>query len=152
MVRGFTPEQVEVITSGGETGAPEGPRLRLDVVGISRTPIDLTLQGEVGGILLLPRALVRAYGADIGNYYGPQAPRCWCDSTTARPGSAIPATTPEGPPAIRRRPPGPELRRRAGVIDAPAVAVLIFGIVAGVAGLVAIALITTREVRLVAAI
>ena len=71
VVRGFTPEQVEVITSGGEAGAPEGPRLRLNVVGISRAPIDLTLQGEVGGVLLLPRAFVRAYGAQIGNYYGP---------------------------------------------------------------------------------
>ena len=84
------------------------PRVRLHVVGIDREPIDLTLQGEVGGVLLLPRAFVRAYGAQIGNYYGPHGATLLVRLDDGAAG--IPQflqTTPEGRPANRRRPPRP---------------------------------------------
>ena len=53
---------------GGAAPVPAGPRITLRVVGISRTPTDLSLQGSVGGVLLLPRAFVVAHGEQIGDF------------------------------------------------------------------------------------
>jgi hypothetical protein len=66
----YTPEQIEALI--GEVGSaipePAGPRIRMNVVGISRSPVDLSQQGEAGGILLLPRAFSEKYGDRIGSY------------------------------------------------------------------------------------
>ena len=73
-VRGFTQEQVDALVNqpdGGAAPVPAGPRITLRVVGISRTPTDLSLQGSVGGVLLLPRAFVVAHGEQIGDFSGP---------------------------------------------------------------------------------
>ncbi|MGH9014743.1 MAG: FtsX-like permease family protein [Acidimicrobiia bacterium] len=66
----FTPEQIQALV--GEVGTPipqpEGPRIRMDVVGISRSPVDLSQQGDAGGILLLSHAFTEKYGDRIGSY------------------------------------------------------------------------------------
>ena len=69
-LRSYTREQIDALTA--EVGAPipdpEGPAVRMRVVGISRLPIDLSQQGESGGILITSRAFVEKYGAQIGDY------------------------------------------------------------------------------------
>ena len=66
----YTPEQIQELI--GEVGTPipepDGPRIRMNVVGISRSPVDLSQQGDVGGILLLSRAFSEKYGDRIGSY------------------------------------------------------------------------------------
>jgi hypothetical protein len=66
----FTPDQIQALL--GEVGTPipepEGPRIRMKVVGISRSPVDLSQQGEAGGILLLSHAFAEKYGDRVGSY------------------------------------------------------------------------------------
>lgn len=69
----FSPAQVEALKAGGdavEVPRPAGPTLRLRVVGITRTPGDLGLEGSQGGVLVLPRAVADRYGDAIGSYSG----------------------------------------------------------------------------------
>ena len=66
----FTPEQIEALIAevGTPIPQPEGPRIRMKVVGISRSPVDLSQQGEAGGILLLSHAFTEKYGDRVGSY------------------------------------------------------------------------------------
>ena len=66
----FTPEQIQALIGAVGTPIPEpnGPRISMKVVGISRSPVDLSQQGDAGGILLLSHAFAEKYGSRIGNY------------------------------------------------------------------------------------
>ncbi len=65
----FSPEQVQqLISQGGEPSAPEGPQVPLRVVGITRVPADLAIEGAGGGVMLATRAFVRHYGDQIGSF------------------------------------------------------------------------------------
>ena len=156
-VAGLTQEQVDELRTGGiDFGAalsPAGPVVRLRIVGISRVPSDLSLQGLGGGTFLLPRAFVERYGARIGNWYGAR-------------GGILAVRLTDGADGI----PGfvPRLRRVlddhsfeldptalsiGGVqesIDLLALGVLLFGAIAGVAGMIAVGLTASRQVGLIA--
>ena len=70
-LQSFTQAQIDAVTAGGDPQpVPAGPDLHLRIVGISRTPVDLSLQGSDGGILLFSRAMVAKYGPEIGNFSG----------------------------------------------------------------------------------
>src|SRR5215471_19000080 len=69
----YTPDQTAKLARDEQVGKPAGPRITLRVVGISRSPSDLSLQGSVGGVLLLSRDFVSKYGRAIGNYSGPHS-------------------------------------------------------------------------------
>lgn len=68
----FTPAQIDAQRTGTATDIPEpgGPAVRLRVVGISRLPSDLGLDGTHGGILLLTPGFGRRYASQIGSYGG----------------------------------------------------------------------------------
>ena len=68
----FTPAQIDAQRDGTADGIPEpgGPALRLRVVGISRSPSDLGLDGSNGGILLLTPGVGRRYAGQIGSFGG----------------------------------------------------------------------------------
>ena len=66
----YTPAQVASLAHEN-VGKPLGPRIALRVVGISRSPSDLSLQGSAGGLLLLSKDFVDKYGHAIGNFSGP---------------------------------------------------------------------------------
>ena len=153
-IRSYTPDQTLVITSGTEVTDPQGPRVRLRVVGISRSPSDLSLQGQVGGELFLSRAFVRKYGSSIGNYYGPHG--AVLGVRLERGAAGVPHFLQQLREVVRDH--SFDLDPRAlsvgGVqesIDVLAVAILIFGIVAGVAGIVSIALVCARQLALLSA-
>lgn len=69
-LRSYTPEQIAALSGpvGSPIPEPAGPTIRMRVVGISRLPIDLSQQGQAGGILLTSRAFVEKYGDRIGKY------------------------------------------------------------------------------------
>jgi ABC-type lipoprotein release transport system permease subunit len=149
----YTPEEMDAIRRGQAVDTPGGPRLALRVVGVSRTPIDLSLQGAAGGVLVLSHAIVERYGADIANYSGPH-------------GAVLMVRLVRGSAGVDtflaqlRRVLGrgsfdvdPTALNNGGVqesIDVIAVAVLIFGLIAATAGVVATTLIAGRQVALTA--
>ena len=65
----FTPEQMATILT--EVNEPEpdpaGPVLRLRVVGLYRSPFDLSVVGDSRAILFLPRAVLRASRDQVGS-------------------------------------------------------------------------------------
>ena len=72
-VQGYSPEQLAAISRDTTQRAPEARRARrcsCGWSGISRLPIDLSLQGRAGGVLILQRSFVEKYGAGIGNFSG----------------------------------------------------------------------------------
>src|SRR4051794_40789530 len=71
-VASYSQAVVDQIRQGKTPPRPRGPGLRLHIVGISRAPSDLSLQGVTGGTFLLSRAFVEKYGDRIGDFYGPQ--------------------------------------------------------------------------------
>ena len=69
----YTPAQFAAATAGGGSGggpppSPEGPRVRLRIVGIVRRPGDLGDADAGGGIVVLTPAFNRAYFDRIGNF------------------------------------------------------------------------------------
>jgi ABC-type lipoprotein release transport system permease subunit len=69
---GFTTEQVHEILTGEATdpGDPQGPKVRLHVVGITRNPQDLSFQGAQGGVIVATRAFTDRYADQIGSFSG----------------------------------------------------------------------------------
>lgn len=65
-----TPSQVAESIATGGFPEPQGPEVRLRVVGIVRRPLDLGLRGAAGGVLVPTPAFVRAYRDQIGSYSG----------------------------------------------------------------------------------
>src|SRR5262249_33988581 len=147
----YTQEEVDAVRHGGAVDAPGGPRFALRVVGVSRMPLDLSLQGAAGGVMILPRAFSEQYGADIGNYSGPH-------------GAVLLVRLTRGSAGVDRFPAqlrhilgrgsfdvDPAPLTNGGVqesIDVLAVAVLAFGLIAAAAGVVATTLIAGRQVAL----
>ncbi len=145
----FTPEQIDQLKSGELTSfdSPEGPDLRLHVVGISRLPSDLSLSGADGGILFFTRAFGERYGTEIGSYSGDVF------GVRLRHGDA------EVPRLIRRARTffgtadtfdvSPGGQNTAGVqesVDVLALGSAIFAAVAAIASLTAMALVLRRRV------
>ena len=154
-VRSFTQAQIGGITSDSSNlPEPAGPKARLRVVGISRLPLDLSLQGRAGGVLIVQRSFVEKYGADIGNFSGES-------------GGVLFVRLTDGEAGVKRF--LGQFRRVAGgrqydvdpaalsiggtqdSIDLLAIGILVFGAIAGVAGLIALGLIISRQVALLAA-
>ena len=50
--------------------APNGPRIRLRIVGLIRRPLDLGERGGVGGVMVLQPAFNTVYGRRIGTFNG----------------------------------------------------------------------------------
>ncbi len=153
-LQSYTPDQIEQTFQGADAGKPAGPVVALRVVGIGRTPVDLSLQGSDGGILLVPRGVVERYGDRIGNFSG-------------REGAVLFGRLDRGRDSVPRY--LGQLRKVLGAdsfdvdptalstggvqesIDVAAISVLAFGVVAGLAGLVALGLVIGRHVQVAAA-
>ncbi|MGH9135888.1 MAG: FtsX-like permease family protein [Acidimicrobiales bacterium] len=152
-VAAYTQEQFEQLREGFGPGDPAGPRISLRVVGISRSPDDLNLQASAGGVLVLPRAFVEKYGDRVGSWYGQdgavlgvvltQGDAGIPDFVDRLDGILEPGSFDIDPVALTR----------GGVqesIDLLATAALLFGVIAGGAGLIAVGLTAARQVGLLA--
>jgi hypothetical protein len=154
VTRSFSPPQLaDIPNDATELPAPKGPKAELHVVGISRLPIDLGLQGSNGGVLIVQRSFVEKYGDRIGNFSGAT-------------GGVLFARLHDGARGtdrfigqLRKVLHGrnfdldPAAFTIGGIqesIDLLAFGILVFGILAGVAGVVALGLIVSRQVALLA--
>jgi hypothetical protein len=120
----------------------DGPKVRLRVVGVVRRPLDLAALGSAGGVLLLTPAFDRAYHSRIAN------PAGYTIRVRASDVGRVTAAVQQ----IFGRDPGFQPQglgiESAGARDAINVltdVLLIFALVAGLAGVVAIAIVLTRE-------
>jgi len=68
VLHGYTQAQVIRIARGSQVTKPAGPKVPLRVVGITRAPSDLSIQGTQGGLVLTTRAFVREHGHQIGAF------------------------------------------------------------------------------------
>lgn len=142
----FTQAQITKAISGGDTGAPAGPRFRLRVVGIDRRPLDLGVRALSGGVALLTPAFADKYQGRIG---------LWTNVLRVK---AVAGTTdvPRVIAAARKlwgdaetfevQPLGIETEGAHSAIDVLTSALWIFAGVAALAGAVAIGIVLTRDV------
>jgi ABC-type lipoprotein release transport system permease subunit len=70
MLESMTSDWVDVAFEGGDPGPPDGPKVPVRVVGLSRTPGDF---GRMEGILLLSPAFVERFGGQLRVYVGVHA-------------------------------------------------------------------------------
>ena len=147
----YTPEQIAWFRSGGYAGqGPEGPRVRLRIVGIVRRPLDLGDRGAAGGVLVLTPAFNQKYETSIGSFSGTIL------RVRTRHGAADVSSVAA---AARRIFDSPqfhvqdlaiESQGAQNAIDVLAVALWVFAGVAALAGLVAITIVLSREISLTA--
>jgi ABC-type lipoprotein release transport system permease subunit len=70
-LHGFTQEQIdEAIRTGSFDIDPAGPLVRLRVVGVTRSPSDLSFEGSGGGVMFTTPAFVARYADEIGSFSG----------------------------------------------------------------------------------
>ncbi len=84
---GYTPAQVQEFLDGADVKGPEGPQVDLRIVGITRVPGDLSLEGNTGGLVLTTEAFTRRYGDQIGSFAGSVLRVRTTDGDAARAGS-----------------------------------------------------------------
>jgi hypothetical protein len=154
-IRSYTPDQIELLLTGTDETppAPAGPTVPLRVVGISRAPIDLSLQGGEGGVLYLPRAFVERYGARIANFSGPNGAVLLVRLTDGDAGVARFLRQLRGVLGERRFDVDPAALSIGGVqhsIDLLAIGLLVFGAIAGLSSVVALTLVISRQIGTVA--
>ena len=121
----------------------------LRIVGITRVPGDLSLEGDTGGLVLTTEAFTRRYGDQIGSFAGRVLRVRTTDSDAARRFVPIARArlAPLGQPGEFQVQPrsetGSGVREATGVV---ATGLTVFALVAGLAGLVMIAVAIRRYV------
>jgi ABC-type lipoprotein release transport system permease subunit len=149
----YSPEQVESLLSSGSNAptVPDGPRIRVRVVGIVRRPLDLGDRGASGGVIVLTPAFDQKYENTIGSFGGSLL------RVRTRQGSADAASVAAAARRIFGRSSqfgvtdlAIESQGASSAIDVLTVALWVFASVTALAGLVAIAIVLTREVSLTA--
>jgi hypothetical protein len=156
----YTPEQVTGFVTGTFTGGPTGPdgqpvgagpRFRLRIVGIVRRPLDLGDRGAAGGVFVLTPAFTHEYESSIGSWNG-----TLLRVRTHHGAADVPAVAAEArrifgqSPQFRLQDLAIESQGAQNAIDVLVVALWVFAGVAALAGLVAIAIVLSREISLTA--
>lgn len=147
---GYTPAQIEeCITNGCGNPQPAGPRVRFHVVGIVRRPLDLGDRGASGGVLVTTPAFAKGPGAGIGSFGG--------DVLRVRTRNGA-ADIPKVAAAARRIFGSPkqfssqdlaiDTQGATSAINVLTVALWVLAGVAGLAGLVVIGIVLSREISL----
>jgi hypothetical protein len=150
-MQSFTQAQVDQIlqaSPGAPLPEPGGPRVNLRIVGIVRQPIDLGLQSAQGGVLIVPLPFVQRYDDEIGDLSGAD-------------GAVLFVRLHDGSAGVdrfigqlvdvlghREFDVDPAAYTIGGVqesIDLLAIGVLAFGLIAAVAGAVALGLVLGRQ-------
>jgi len=156
----YTPKQVEEFLTGTFTGGTigpggqpigEGPRFRLRVVGIVRRPLDLGDRGASGGVLVVTPAFTHKYATSIGTFQG--------DVLRVRTRHGAADVSRVGAAARRIFGHSPrfsvqdlaiDYQGAQNAIDVATVALWVFAGVAALAGLVAITIVSSRQIALTA--
>jgi hypothetical protein len=141
----WTPRLVTRMLATNVFEPPNGPRIRLRIVGLIRRPLDLGERGGVGGVMVLQPAFNTAYGRRIGTFNG------YILRVRADRAADVPELNARAHQIFGRQP-GFQLQGlsidKTGANDAIhvlALALLVFAGVAALAGLVALAVTLDRE-------
>jgi ABC-type antimicrobial peptide transport system permease subunit len=147
----YSRAQIESFRAGGYGGqGPEGPRVRLRIVGIVRRPLDLGDRGAAGGVLVLTPAFNRKYATSIGSFSG-EILRVRTRNGAADVSSvAAAARRIFGSTGFDVQDLAIESQGAQNAINVLTVALWVFGGVAALAGLFAIAIVLSREISLTA--
>jgi ABC-type antimicrobial peptide transport system permease subunit len=147
----YTPEQVASFrTSGYTEQSPEGPRIRLQIVGIVRRPLDLGDRGAAGGVLVLTPAFNQKYETSIGSFGGVIL-RVRTRNGAADASSVVAAARQIfGSSQFLVQDLAIESQGAQNAIDVLTVALWVFAGVAALAGIVAITIVLSREISLTA--
>ena len=146
----YTPAQFAAASSGGGSGvpppSPEGPRVRVRIVGIVRRPGDLGDADAGGGIVVLTPAFNRVYFEQIGNF------GVGIETRTRHGASDIPSVFAAARPIFAHSG-GVSLQSAAestggaqSAIDVLTLALWVVAGVAALAGVVAIGIVLIREI------
>jgi hypothetical protein len=141
----YTPEQVEAAFAEETPSWPEGPTIRMRVVGLLRSPIDLNTGRDLSPVVFT-QAFQRRYQGEIGSFGeavrirlrgGDEAVPAFIEKVR---GLAPPGTDADFTPLSF------ESGRVNDSIDVLAAGLLVFGVVVAAAGLVAVAQAVGRHV------
>jgi ABC-type antimicrobial peptide transport system permease subunit len=147
----YTPEQVASFRTGGYIGqGPAGPRIRLQIVGIVRRPLDLGDRGEAGGVLVLTPAFNQKYQASIGSFGGVILRVRTRNGDADVSSVAAAARRIFGSSEFLVQDLSIESQGAQNAIDVLTVALWVFAGVVVLAGLVAITIVLSREISLTA--
>ncbi len=147
----YSPDLIARLVAGEVTGspAPDGPDVRLRVVGIVRRPLDLGDRGSAGGVLVLTPAFARKYDASIGTFNGTIL------RVRTRHGEADVAQVAAAARRIFGASPqfgsqdlAIETQGAQNAINVLSVALWVFAAVAALAGLVAVTIVLSRAISL----
>jgi ABC-type lipoprotein release transport system permease subunit len=141
----WTVAQVRQIMSTGNFTPAAGPPINLHVVGIVRRPLDLGTRGGAGGVLVLTPAFDRKYGGLIGSFNGMSL-----RIRTAHPSDVGRVTAAAekiwgSSPQFQVQDLAIDTTGAGDAIHVLAISLYIFAAIAALAGLVAIAIVLTRE-------
>ena len=145
----YTPEQIDGFRAGDTSTAqdPQGPRIRLRIVGIVRRPLDLGDRGASGGVLVLTPAFNGRYENLVGSFNGIIL------RVRARHGNADVAQIAAAARRIFGESPqfgvqdlAVDTQGAQSAIDVLAVALWVFAGVTALAGIVAITIMLNREI------
>jgi hypothetical protein len=146
--RSFTPEQIATILAGNaDAGDYAGPDIRLQIVGISRRPLDLGLRGAAGGFLVLTPAFGTTYRDQIGQYGTRIRIRTEHGAADAETIEAQ-ARDVLGESVFSMQGLSVEVEGARDAIDVLVLALLVLAAVTAVAGAAAIGFVATREVTI----
>jgi putative ABC transport system permease protein len=68
VLRTYGADQIADFLAGTPVNEPTGPAVRMRVVGITRAPGDLSIEGASGGLMFTTAAFLRRYGDDVGSF------------------------------------------------------------------------------------
>ena len=149
VIRGYTQDQIDAILDGGDPSPPVGPEVPVRVVGITRAPGDLSIEGSGGGLLLTTRQFVTEYGDEIGTFAPIVLLVRTTDATAARAfvRQARAMLAPLGAPGeFQVQPPSETEGAVQQSIDVLTAALVAFAAVVALAGVVIIAIALRRFV------
>jgi ABC-type lipoprotein release transport system permease subunit len=147
--RSYSVAQIGALfANNSNPGPPDGPRLRLRIVGIVRRPLDLSNRGATGGVLIETPAFNRYYANRIGSYG--RVFRVRTRHGAADVERVVAAGRRIFVPAVyfSVTPVANENNGAQDAINVLTAALWIFAAVAALAGGVAIAIVLTREIAL----
>jgi ABC-type lipoprotein release transport system permease subunit len=150
----YSPEQIKAFFSGDTTDYtnPKGPSIRLVVVGIVRRPLDLGDRGASGGVLVLTPAFNQKYETSTGTFGGTILRVRTVHGAADVPPVAAAARQIFGQsPQFGVQDLAIDTQGAQSAIDVLTVALWVFAGVAALAGVVAIAIVLSRELSLTAA-
>ena len=144
----FTPDQIALVLDGaGDPGAFAGPDVRLQIVGISRRPLDLGFIGTSSALLVLTPAFDRTYADRIGQFGARVRIRVHDGVDVAAVEAAARASFGDVVFATRR--PATEIEGTRKATDLLALTLWLFAGVAALAGALAIGFVLTREISFI---